>query len=138
MAKIGGTNKADSTGIRQKEIDKEPWATVFDLIQSEYEGWTDDIILDLTLDRILQVCGAINRRKAKKFKLDLKVKELVTRTICKFVAATAYPAKKGKNIKALIHAADEITFIEDEGPREPKIGSYEKIKDLFSAKRRPK
>jgi len=130
LGRVGKTDSVDNGGDDQ-EVEEEPWANVFHSIQESY-GWTDEMIMNLTLDRILQISRAIGRQKIKNLKLDLKVKEVEVRTICRFIACTAYPSKKGENIKRLLKEVEKIKFsMDDEKPKEPELGSYEQLQQVF-------
>jgi hypothetical protein len=104
-----------------------------DTIQAEY-GWKDAYILDLPLDRILQILKAIKYRKTSETHLELKKLELSVKTLAMFISHTAYPAKKGKNIKALLRAAKDISFTGERSEKSmdnEKKGSYEALRGMF-------
>ena len=96
-------------------------AAAFDLILSEYSGYTDETILDLTLDRIRQMVSVISERKRFEEEMrragDLQIAELVTKTLGGLLANLASNSKTGR---AMIAAVKRIDFLKALRGRERK------------------
>ena len=87
-----------------------PWAYTFDLILSEYAGYTDDSILDLPLARIRQMVDVIQERKSWAQYYDnlfrLKVAEAESRALGSLLAGVAQTSKASKKITQAASALD--------------------------------
>jgi hypothetical protein len=76
----------------QQNWERRPFARTFDLISAEY-GWTDEQILDLTMERIAQVREVIWERRRIERHRDLVAREVELKTLASFIAAG--PSKGG-------------------------------------------
>lgn len=77
-----------------------PFARSFDLISNNY-GWTDDQILDLTLQRMRQIREVIFERRAEARRLDLRDKESELRILASYMAQNKKAAKQAEKITLL-------------------------------------
>lgn len=84
----------------QRAWEQRPFARTFDLIAEQY-GWTDDQILDLTMERIAQVREVIWERKRIERHRDLVVREAELRILTQFIAAGQQkdPAKAAASVR---------------------------------------
>lgn len=93
----------DDLGRRERESwERRPFARTFDLISSEY-GWTDDQILDLTMQRINQTRSVIWERRKQERARDLEVREIELRTLATHISA-------GAGHKEGLKAAEKISL----------------------------
>jgi hypothetical protein len=123
------------------------------MIASEY-SWTDDIIMDLTVRRTVQILKSIQeRRKVAKLERDLAI-EWQTKVLAGFIAGTV-PVEKGKK-NPLAAEVRNIRLVSDQikeefaGPEKPeadpevfveegsqvaaernKVGSWERLHQGF-------
>jgi hypothetical protein len=74
-----------------------------DVVQSEY-GWTDEYVLDLTIDRIAQCVRLISARRKRDFRNNAKLLEAAVRHLAVFSSRS----------KEAIQKATEIVLIPDE------------------------
>ena len=117
------------------------WASTFDLIESEY-NWTDEIILELTLERINQILDKILDRKtdeeklhARKFKFLAKCIEVSTKLTCKYIVETC-PYIEAVNKQQIIQEIDKFKLVDDEDiMQESQVDEkviYNKAEDLMN------
>lgn len=109
----------------------EPWATAFDLILSEYAGYTDESILDLTIDRIQQMVKAIARRRDAQRRYEerrmLATAELHAKSLGMLLAGVAQTKKASKGISAAAKSIDflgahaEVSKKDAEKPKEREV-----------------
>jgi hypothetical protein len=112
-------------GVPGREVtgwDRRPFARSFDLLSSEY-GWTDDQILDLTMERIRQCRDVILERKVEDHKRDLRVKELEVQRMTAYIAGAAGWKDGVKN-------AGRFELYE-RTPEDRPLPSYERLTKLF-------
>ena len=117
------------------------WASTFDLIEVEY-GWTDEVILELTLERINQILDKILDRKTdeeklstRKFKFIGKCIEVSTKMICQYLILTnPYIEPAGKN--QALQNIDKFKLVSDDDMiQESQIDDkivYNKTEDLMN------
>jgi hypothetical protein len=88
-----------------------PFAATFDLILTEYPGYTDESLLDLPLCRIRQMREVIMERKAEERDRTLDLLETQLRQVCWFMAASR-PWKEGldvaNNIRVRPRSPEEV------------------------------
>jgi len=99
----------DAEGLREVPARwlNRPFAATFDLILSEYAGYTDETILDLTLGRIHQMRSVILERRKEEHQRDLEVEEVKLQHICSAVHGAA-------GFKDGVKAASKIQLYERE------------------------
>lgn len=104
---------------------RRPFARTFDLIASQY-GWTDDQILDLTMERVAQVRDVIRERMAEEKRQDLQVRETELRILAGHVHAAA-GNKKG------MKSADKIRLqpADDHAEQDQRMIPFEQAKRWF-------
>lgn len=78
-----------------------PFASTFDLILSEYAGYTDQSLLQVTLTRLRQMREIIFRRRREELHRELEIRENELRTICQFIAAAQGQKKLAKQAAGL-------------------------------------
>jgi hypothetical protein len=87
------------------------YSRAFDQISAEY-GWTDEMILDITVRRLRQILETIKERhRVRKLERDM-VTEWQTKTLAGFIANTI-PVPKGKSNK-LAKEVDNIRLVNQE------------------------
>lgn len=113
----------------------------FDLISAEY-GWSDDVILDLTLRRIRQIVSAISQRQFLQRRLTDQQITWMARVVTSFMVATT-PTEKAGQLDGLHQAANRLAFgtesvpeSEQEETNEPTRGSYEKFTSMMFGRSR--
>lgn len=141
---IGDATIEGDTKNNTEIVKKWTWQHTFDLIESEYSGWTDDIILDLTLERIYQIVDAISDRKVREFNLEsqkqkitIKCLEISTKMICRYlVTLCPYVDPAGKN--QIFQDINNFQLIKDEdllekpSEQEQNKTVYNKTEDLMN------
>lgn len=119
--------EASGEPVQPEEVSREreawkrrPFARSLDLIAAQY-GWTDDQILDLTMQRMAQIRQVIWERQAEDRRKELSVREVELRTLASYIAASA-------GNKAGMEAAKRITLQPPEtdasGKPRPKALKY--------------
>ncbi len=102
-------------------------ARAFDLILSEYAGYTDESVLDLTLGRIRQMVSVIQERRRELLiadrKFSLRTAELEATAI---IGALAGVARTQKASSAIAKLAKKVDFV---GPFEKAVGEAGKSPD---------
>jgi hypothetical protein len=87
-------------------------AEAFDLVLTEYRGYTDDSILDLTLDRFRQMVRVIIQRKRREMRMkqewDLSVAEVLARSLG---SITAGLSQSKRQYSGLRQALDSFSFV---------------------------
>lgn len=112
--------------------DRRPWAEVFDLILSEYPGYTDDTILDLTLGRINQMVEVIVRRKVQVEKARLRNQaDLVQAEVKTMGTILMGLAQSTKAQRAMGRMVDSVSFSLDGEKKEREIPSVGKVARFF-------
>ena len=99
-----------------------PFASTFDLILSEYGGYTDEGLLDVTLGRLHQMRDVIVERRNEE---QLRMLELEETKLRVTTSATHAAAGNKKGMKA---AAKLKLF---ERPKKVVMASYEQIVSMF-------
>lgn len=113
--------------VARKENDawrRRPFARTFDLLSSEY-GWTDDQILDLTLERLRQVREVVVERHGEEERHRLRLKEQELQVLCSYIAGSA-------GHKDGVSSAARIRLLKPpDDEHEVKYVPYEKVGRLF-------
>lgn len=106
------------------------FGTFFDLISSEY-GWTDDQILDLTLQRVRIAVEKIAERRRKEDEFRLLIAERITQSVIGAMVGLATSRRSGKQLMKL---ARSLRFFDREG-EEDDLPSTEMMEHLFGRRR---
>jgi hypothetical protein len=101
---------------------KRPFARTFDLILSEYAGYTDETILELRLGRIRQMRDVILERQKEEWQRHLMLEETKLRNIC----GAVYGASGSKDG---VKSANSIELFER--PKKLIVASSDRIKRMF-------
>lgn len=88
-----------------------------DLIQSEY-GWTDRVVLNLALHRVLQMVEVIQQRQARDAEFHAQMVEWQTKTLTQFVVLSSGVTQQGK--KALMNLVHGVHINRDEEPKDER------------------
>lgn len=78
-----------------------------DLIAEQY-GWTDDQILDLTMQRMSQIRSVIWERQKEDRNKELSVREYELQTLAAYVAASAGNKKGLDNVSKISLVPSEV------------------------------
>lgn len=99
---------------------------MFDLISKEY-GWTDEVILDLTIGRLRQIEDVIGERHRERELSRLYTREAELRIIAECIAAGSGSAENMSAARSiqLFPRPDEVTS----GDR--PLPSFESVKGMF-------
>lgn len=118
-----------------EDDERSPWAEVFDLILSEYPGYTDDTILDLTLGRINQMVDVIVKRKVREVKDQMRMQANLAEAEVKTLGAVMMNlAQTAKAQKAMGRMLESISFSLD-GEKKPKeLPQTSKVMRLFGVR----
>lgn len=127
-----------------EEVDREraawkarPFARTFDLIAAEY-GWTDDQILDLTMQRMAQIRSVIWERQDEEHRKMLSVKEVELRTLASYIAASAGNEKGVKSAAQITLVPPEKAPSGKSGPKKidpDRLPSTAMVTRMFSGSR---
>ena len=88
---------------------------MFDLILSEYAGYTDDSLLDVTMDRIRQMAEVITERRKRTTENDVRQLAVVAQvhaTALGAVLGGLAPTKEAaKGIRKVVQSFDFLKFL---------------------------
>jgi hypothetical protein len=93
------------------------------LLSAEY-GWTDDYILDLTLERVLLARNMVRARQ----KHESRLQALLLETQTKYLVAAIHAAAGNKDAAK---AAAGVSFFGKGDAAQPKVASFEKVMSMF-------
>ena len=113
-------------------------AHAFDLILSEYAGYTDDSILDLPMPRIRQMVEVISERRLIERNLEQKFQvrlaEMQTQMILAQLSNLAMTKEAGKAMRANVA---KVSFLptDDEKKKEETVPSTREVATVFGVRR---
>ena len=111
-----------------EDDERRPWAEIFDLILSEYPGYTDETILDLTLARINQMVEVIVKRKIKAEKARLRNQaDLVQAEVKTLGAILMGLAQSREAQRAMGRMVESVSFSLDGEKKEREIPSVGQV-----------
>jgi hypothetical protein len=122
-----------------------PMAAAFDLVLSEYAGYTDEGLLDVTMGRFRQMVAVIQARRNREMKQrqmwDVTLAQMMTQTMCSFLAGLAQSKKQNAQMR---RAVDSINMVkayreatgkkETEKEKEAQLPKTEDVLRLFGAR----
>jgi hypothetical protein len=96
-------------------------AEAFDLILSEYSGYTDEALLELPLGRILQMVKVIHRRRVRNVTADLKFQMKLAETHARTLIGGLAPlAQTTEAYEIMCKHADVLRFDGSGKPEDAK------------------
>jgi hypothetical protein len=115
--------------------ERRPWAEVFDLILSQYPGYTDEMILDLSLARINQMVDVIVRRRIRDAKDQIRAQAQLTEAAVKTMGAVMMNlAQTSKAQKAMGRMLESVSFNLDGEKKAKELPSTAKVTRLFGVR----
>jgi len=103
---------------------------LFDRISSEY-GWTDDQILDLTLQRLRIAIDKIAERRKEEDQFRLLIAERIAQSVIGGMVGLANSKKSGRQLMKL---AKTLRFFDREN-EETELPPTEMVEELFGRRR---
>lgn len=101
-----------------------PWARIFDLILSQYGGYDDEKILDLTLERVLQMVEVIWERRKEESQgnqiVRLQELELAVKYLAMSNAVAAQSKKGAKWLEGFVRKMDFLKSVQMDVPEDPE------------------
>jgi len=123
-----------------RKPEQRPWARTFDLILREYPAYDDEKILDLRLDRIVQMVEVIIERRTEEREAEQKIRLVESELATKYmVMGMSVAAQSKPGIKWLQKFVKQMNFVKalqldpDPEQQEEELPSTSSVMAAFGA-----